>query len=211
LAKTGGILLGAIYVCGFVIVTLHHARFGISQFDVLRPRIIAAGVSFMLLTAVPALISLRFFGALGLTHTHVSSAAGTKNLMRLRFLHGAYIYPISFGIAAGFAGLMPLFPSDNPTNGYLCPRSWLCPFVWRYFLRFGADSTTRQERGPPLQSQFALAFLLLSPVMLFGCTFCSVSGSLESVLPLSSCSECFDGSRWMPLESSSGYISYQHC
>ena len=43
LVRVGGIGIGAAYVAGFLVVATHHAQFGISDFTLLRPKILTAG------------------------------------------------------------------------------------------------------------------------------------------------------------------------
>jgi hypothetical protein len=67
-ARAGAVLFGAAYVAGFVIVTLHHARFGVLQFDLLRPRVLAAGVVFLVFVSVPVYVAFYFFNVSWLRH-----------------------------------------------------------------------------------------------------------------------------------------------
>ena len=65
-ARAGAILLGLTYAAGFVIVTLHHSQFGIAELGLLRPRILSAGVLFMVFTLLPVVIAARVYGLFGL-------------------------------------------------------------------------------------------------------------------------------------------------
>ena len=58
-ARAGTMLLAAVYGSGFVIVTLHQARFGISAFDLLKPKIFAAGFTFIGLVFLASLTAFR--------------------------------------------------------------------------------------------------------------------------------------------------------
>ena len=42
--------MAALYVTGFLIVSLHHWQFGIAQLEVLKPKVLAAGLTFFVLT-----------------------------------------------------------------------------------------------------------------------------------------------------------------
>lgn len=53
LAQIAGICLVGVYVAGFLVVSTYHVRFGIPGFNFLRPKIIAAGVLFFILFALP--------------------------------------------------------------------------------------------------------------------------------------------------------------
>jgi len=52
----------AMYACGFLIVSLHHSSFGFIGTNPFRPRIAAAGASFLFLTAIPAFTATRLGG-----------------------------------------------------------------------------------------------------------------------------------------------------
>ena len=45
----------ALYVSGFVVLSVHHSRFGIPQLNLFRPKILFAGVLFCLLAGIPVL------------------------------------------------------------------------------------------------------------------------------------------------------------
>jgi hypothetical protein len=59
-------LIAAAYVAGFLIVTIHHARLGIWQFDLLRPRILSAGTTFLVLLFLAAATTLGAHRLLGI-------------------------------------------------------------------------------------------------------------------------------------------------
>lgn len=65
-ARMAAIILGGAYVAGFVIVNLHHAELGIPDLSLLRPRVVSAGVFFLVMTAVPVIGTARIYGLLGL-------------------------------------------------------------------------------------------------------------------------------------------------
>jgi hypothetical protein len=50
----------AAYVCGFLIVSLHHANYGFVGTNPFRPRILAAGAWFMFFTVIPVAIASRY-------------------------------------------------------------------------------------------------------------------------------------------------------
>ena len=58
-ARLGAILLVVVYGTGFLIVSLHHSAYGIAQFNLLKPRIFAAGVLFLFLTSIPVVAAAR--------------------------------------------------------------------------------------------------------------------------------------------------------
>ena len=60
-SKAGAVLLAIIYAAGFLIVILHHAQYGIAEFNPLKPKIFSAGILFGLLFAAPAVAGYRFY------------------------------------------------------------------------------------------------------------------------------------------------------
>jgi hypothetical protein len=60
--RTSAIAFATIYGAGFVIVNLHQARFGVSAFDLFKPKVFAAGVTFVGLVLVVAVLVFRIMG-----------------------------------------------------------------------------------------------------------------------------------------------------
>jgi hypothetical protein len=59
LSKAAALILACIYGFGFLVVSLNEAQYGIVEFNVLKPRIFAAGALFTLLIAIPTLAIRR--------------------------------------------------------------------------------------------------------------------------------------------------------
>lgn len=59
LSKAVALILAATYGFGFLVVSLNEAEYGIYQFNVLKPRIFAAGALFALMLAIPTLAIRR--------------------------------------------------------------------------------------------------------------------------------------------------------
>jgi hypothetical protein len=55
----------AIYACGFLIVSLHNSTYGFGDTNPIRPRILAAGAWFILLTSIPASVAIGFVKGYG--------------------------------------------------------------------------------------------------------------------------------------------------
>jgi len=72
-AKASTLALPGIYVCGFVVISLYEAEYGISDFTLIKVRALAAGLLFAVFSAIPALMGIRSFRILGLR-----SAGGTR-------------------------------------------------------------------------------------------------------------------------------------
>jgi hypothetical protein len=60
-AKASAIVFGFLYGIGFLIVSIHHASFGISEFSLFRPHIITTGVLFVLLNGLPVVLAHRIY------------------------------------------------------------------------------------------------------------------------------------------------------
>ncbi|HTZ94907.1 MAG TPA: hypothetical protein VMB18_00825 [Terriglobales bacterium] len=60
LSKGVAALAIAMYVCGFLTVSLHHANYGFVGTNPFRPRILAAGAWFMFFTAIPVAVATRY-------------------------------------------------------------------------------------------------------------------------------------------------------
>src|SRR5260221_14478451 len=58
---------GIVYLFGFVIVSIFDASYGIADFSLFRTKVIAVGTVFLILIAVPMLLTFRIFSLFGLT------------------------------------------------------------------------------------------------------------------------------------------------
>ena len=67
LIRLGALVVGVVYVAGFIIVTLHHSQYGIGEISLLRARVFSAGILFGLLTALPVVVAARLYGYYGLS------------------------------------------------------------------------------------------------------------------------------------------------
>ena len=65
-AKSITYALPLVYVCGFVILSLHEAQYGIADLSLIRVKALAAGLLFVIFLVYPSLVSIRFFELLGL-------------------------------------------------------------------------------------------------------------------------------------------------
>ena len=60
LSKTVAAMAIGVYACGFIIVSLHEAKYGFVGTNPFRPRVLAAGAWFLFFAAVPAIIGARY-------------------------------------------------------------------------------------------------------------------------------------------------------
>jgi hypothetical protein len=58
---------GLVYLFGFVVVSIFDATYGIVDFSIFRPRVIAVGLLFSILLAYPVVVVFRAFAIFGLT------------------------------------------------------------------------------------------------------------------------------------------------
>ena len=65
LAKIVTYALPVVYVCGFVVVSLYEAEFGIADFALLRIKALAAGLLFVLFVGFPSVLGMRTFQLFG--------------------------------------------------------------------------------------------------------------------------------------------------
>lgn len=65
-AKAITYALPFVYVCGFVVLSLFEAEYGIVDFSLIKVKAVAAGLLFAVFMAYPAIVSIRAFQLLGL-------------------------------------------------------------------------------------------------------------------------------------------------
>jgi hypothetical protein len=60
LSKSVAAVAIAVYACGFLIVSIHHSRYGFVGTNPFRPRILAAGAWFLFFSAIPITLATRY-------------------------------------------------------------------------------------------------------------------------------------------------------
>lgn len=114
LARSGAILLATAYAAGFVIVTLHHARFGVFQVDLLRPRVLAAGTVLLVLASLAIYIAFFTFNISFLRHASRGLSDQAEHRPLLLLIAGAWVCnscwmvclsPPFYGVVASQAGM----------------------------------------------------------------------------------------------------------
>lgn len=109
--------LAVIAVCaygvGFLVVSLHHAQFGIAQSDPFRPKIILSGFVFLLLAGSAVVIAMGSFGVRGLSRpTIITITSQPQNAAALRLSSFFDFYYISYALTATFGFLFTVHPLD---------------------------------------------------------------------------------------------------
>jgi hypothetical protein len=72
---------GLIYLLGFFVVSLFDASLGITDYSLLRPRVVAVGILFCFLAAVPVVLTFRTFSMFGLQRELATGIAATPENM----------------------------------------------------------------------------------------------------------------------------------
>jgi len=113
-ARAAAVFVAVVYSTGFLIVAIHHAQYGIAQFDFLKPKIISTGIVFVVLTALPTIAAFRVFHIFGLrrTSTIASIPCKRENEVYLNIVIGC-----SFLLVASALNNIVLFffePFDSP-------------------------------------------------------------------------------------------------
>ena len=111
LSKSVAALAIALYASGFLIISLHHSRYGFVSTDPFRPRILAAGAWFLFMTAIPV------FGV-----TRLRGTTALKSWVSL----AEFSYPYYFGCLFLSVLATPFFsfsgnsqwPAPAPTRWY---------------------------------------------------------------------------------------------
>jgi hypothetical protein len=113
LARAGAVLLVLLYGLGFLIVSVHRASYGMVQFELLRPKLLSAGILFSVLFVLPALEACRAYGYLGY-QAWTPNIAGTDDPRTRTFyyVHLVRLFQF-FASAVGLAFLMVLLLEDH--------------------------------------------------------------------------------------------------
>jgi len=131
IAKIGTLALPVIYVCGFVIISLYEADFGIADFTLIKVKALAAGLGFGLFLAVPALAGIRSFRILGMR-----SPGGTRvdlkddsqrvylHIIKIADFYFLCVF-LSMAFSFLFARRLRVWVIDTPTYQQPGHFSWL--------------------------------------------------------------------------------------
>jgi hypothetical protein len=105
----GALLVAATYVAGFLVVTLRNSTYGIAEFSFLRAKIFAAGVSFLIMTVVPAMVMLRMISVIGGHERGTEEkgpAASLRHKLFILCLNLSSLYAAGFTFALGLSLLL---------------------------------------------------------------------------------------------------------
>ena len=144
LSKGVAALAIGVYGCGFLIVSLHDSRFGFTETNPFRPKILAAGTWFLIFTSIPVAIAI----GLGRNWFSWRRFAG--------FLYPYYFACLSFSFLA-----TRLFDTTAGVNASI-PLKWVVVGLIAFVILL---VLTDYKKGPaivPIVSSVLLATLLIS-------------------------------------------------
>jgi hypothetical protein len=163
LAQLAGVLVVFIYAGGFLALSLHHASFGISQFNLLRPKILSAGVLFLVFATLPVIETMQIIGS----RVALVKASGTEvsALQPDSHLHWTTLLEILLIVFVGSSMVLRPFLSDpsfsNPFYRWSLAAVIPSSAIWPATLIL-----LRRSRRWQLASQYVLLFLSI-PWMAF--------------------------------------------
>lgn len=142
--KSAAAFFAFVYGIGFLIVSIHHAQFQIPQFDPVKPKILSAGLVFVVLVSLTAEGALHFFGLLGVGAVPPDWALGilatATRRSKLVFLGSNWYFACY--LSAQLVGLVyGAFPDPSPPG----------LTVYRFLL--GALIVLNFAAGPVLRSR----------------------------------------------------------
>lgn len=126
LTKVSAMLLAFTYGSGFMVVSLHHAQYGIAEMNLLKARILSAGFIFLLLTALPVIATARVFGYFGLgsgSHIPIRHYPKDRSLQQGTLVVLLYQVALLLACATSFA-LSDSQPIYEPSRLW-----WVIPFI----------------------------------------------------------------------------------
>ena len=139
----------AVYTCGFLTVSLHHARFGFIGTNPFRPRILAAGAWFLLFSAIPTAVAVRYS-----ERTWINIAESLFFVWSLFNGIGIPLFYMLFGTAGG--------ASDSPYSHWIYWAWGVASFLALGLYLFATNS----KKAPTiLRAVTSVAIVLLMSVL----------------------------------------------
>jgi hypothetical protein len=75
--KHAAVLFAVIYGIGFLVLSIHHARFGVEMTEPFKPKVFSAGILFAVLTGVPCIAMARLSAMFGLRMPRTKTVIGS--------------------------------------------------------------------------------------------------------------------------------------
>ena len=153
LAQSAAFLVLIVYVAGFLVVSIHHALFGVVQFGLLRARILSAGILFSVFFAVAIIPVARIFGLFGYEEWSPLGQTGAATAGR-RFV---FRWLNFFLTAMAFSLVLRGFLDDYP--------HWSAPFVFIVLIAalvglMGIQQISRRPRVSVLLGLIAIILIV---------------------------------------------------
>ncbi len=108
------------YAAGFLVLTLYLAKFGITELNLLRPRILSTGVLFLLLTAIPIFSVSTMFALFGLSKPPMPGSRTVQHQGLLKLQISFFFYLVCFGLAIPSVFLLGNLKSVRSPGLNLC-------------------------------------------------------------------------------------------
>jgi hypothetical protein len=121
--KNAAVIFAVVYGIGFLVLSIHRARFGVETTEAFKPRVFSAGILFVLLVGVPCIAMARSLSLLGLTmpRTQIVTGKGAAFIGLIRVLD---FWLIAAGLRVGSAIIF------IPTNFLPTYPGWLFFLIW---------------------------------------------------------------------------------
>jgi hypothetical protein len=121
--KNAAVIFAVIYGVGFLILSIHHANFGLETTEAFKPKVFSAGVLFVLLAGVPCVAMARVLALFGLKMPRTQIVEG-KGVAYIGVTWALDFWAIALGLRMGSAILFT--PSDFiPTY-----PGWVFYIIW---------------------------------------------------------------------------------
>jgi hypothetical protein len=116
--KHAAIIFGVTYGIGFLVLSIHHARFGMEATEPFKPKVFSAGVLFIVLAGVPCIAMARLMAMFGLSMPRTQAVKG-KGAAYLGLSWALDFLLIAVGLRMGSAILFSPFDLVPRYPGWL--------------------------------------------------------------------------------------------
>ena len=121
--KHAAVIFAVVYGIGFLVLSIHHARFGMEATEPFKPKVFSAGVLFVLLAGVPCVAMARLLAMFGLRMRRTYTVVG-KGAAYVGLDHVLEFWLIAVGLRMGSAILF------SPIDFFPRYPGWLFFIIW---------------------------------------------------------------------------------
>src|SRR5258708_30856482 len=121
--KHAAIIFAVIYGMGFLVLSIHHARFGMEATEPFKPKVFSAGLLFVVLAGVPCVAMARLLAIYGLKMPRTQTVVGT-GAAYIWLTHVLDFWLIAVGLRVGSAILF------SPMDFIPKYPGWLFYIIW---------------------------------------------------------------------------------